>query len=695
MNRTYISVLLAAVLSQNVNAEQTTANHEQLEVGDKLTVVAEKGIANSTTTGSKMDIPIKELPFSVAVIDQQFMRDTGVKNLQDALLYTSGVYSSAFGLDSRGDWSLVRGVAPTQYVDGMKSLFGYYNNIRPDTFSMERIEVLKGPSSVLFGQGSTGGIVNLVSKLPQQQASHQLLAQGGSHNRRQIAIDSTGPIANSNLLYRMVALAREGDTQVNHTEDNRYLINPSLTWMMGDATNLTLLANYQRDESGTVLQFLPTEGTLFAGPNGQYIDKSTFLSEPGWDSYDTEQLSLTALFDHRFNQIWSLQANMRYTDSESDYRSMWSYAPSTSSDGAPIMYNPDGTINRAAYHKQGNSKVLTSDVRALANFSLGATEHALLIGVDGQQAKTRDDVWFGSGGTIDPYNPVYGNIPSGYTITPGAEVTASQLGIYLNDQVNIAQVSVNAGLRYDTTKTKTEGSIANTSEDAVTGRFGGMYHFDNGLSPYLSYSQSFEPQQAVSDMNNGKLIYLDPLRGEQYETGIKYQPTGSDLLATVSLYDITQKNRVQTNPNGGVRPLADVSIQGAEFEVHKKWLQVDLIATYTEQRTEDEETGYRIAYVPDRLASVWANYQFKSSLEGLRVGLGSRYVGDTTDGTDLYTVPSVTLFDAMAAYQTGHWDLSLNAKNLFNKTYVAYASTSGTTGYGEGLYVTADVRYNF
>ncbi|GGB19970.1 TonB-dependent siderophore receptor [Agarivorans gilvus] len=693
MKRTQLAILITALVSQSALAEQ---QEPSLEVGETMTVVAQQGIANSTTTGSKMDVPIKELPFSVAVVDQQFIQDTGVKNIQDALLYTSGVYAGTFGLDSRGDWTKIRGVAPTQYLDGMKTNFGNYNNTRPDPFSLERIEILKGPSSVLYGQGSTGGTINLVSKLPQQQAAHQLWLQGGSHQRKQVAIDSTGPIANSKLLYRIVGLARKADTQVEHTEDNRYLINPSLTWMISPETNLTLLANFQKDETGTVLQFVPAEGSLYAGPNGQYIARSTFLSEPGWDGYDTEQTSFSALFDHRFNAIWSLAANARYTDSESDYRSMWSLPTgATNPDGTPIYYLPDGSINRAAYHKQGQSKVFNADVRATANFLTGNVEHALLMGIDAQQAKTRDDVWYGSGGTINPYAPVYGNVPSGYTISPGAENTNSQLGLYVSDQITLQRASINAGLRYDSTKTETDGSSISPSDQAFSGRLGAMYHFDSGVSPYLSYSQSFEPQGTVNDANSGQTLYLDPLRGEQYELGLKYQPEGQDLLATLAVYDIAQSNRAQADPNGGIRSLAEVSIRGAEFEVNKQWQQFELLASYTYQQTEDKQNGHRLAYIPDQLASAWASYRFSDRLEGLRIGLGSRYVGDTTDGSDLYSVPAYTVFDAMVAYQTGQWELSADAKNLFDKNYVAYCSSSGTCGYGEGLYVTANARYNF
>jgi iron complex outermembrane receptor protein len=375
---------------------------------------------------------------------------------------------------------------------------------------------------------------------------------------------------------------------------------------------------------------------------------------------------------------------------------MWSLPTgATNPDGTPIYYLPDGSINRAAYHKQGQSKVFNADVRATANFLTGNVEHALLMGIDAQQAKTRDDVWYGSGGTINPYAPVYGNVPSGYTISPGAENTNSQLGLYVSDQITLQRASINAGLRYDSTKTETEGSSISPSDQAFSGRLGAMYHFDSGVSPYLSYSQSFEPQGTVNDANSGQTLYLDPLRGEQYELGLKYQPEGQDLLATLAVYDIAQSNRAQADPNGGIRSLAEVSIRGAEFEVNKQWQQFELLASYTYQQTEDKQNGHRLAYIPDQLASAWASYHFSDRLEGLRIGLGSRYVGDTTDGSDLYSVPAYTVFDAMVAYQTGQWELSADAKNLFDKNYVAYCSSSGTCGYGEGLYVTANARYNF
>ncbi|WP_157822378.1 TonB-dependent siderophore receptor [Psychromonas sp. Urea-02u-13] len=696
MKRTYLSLFVGATLAaQTFVAFAEEVIKESNESVENITVSGKSQHINTLASASKMNVETTELPFAVSIIDKEFIRDTGSKNIQDALLYTSGVHSGAFGLDARADWSLIRAVEPTNYLDGMKYNFANYNNTRTDPYTLEQIEVLKGPSSVLFGQGSTGGIINMVTKKPQQQAAHEIWVQGGSNNRKQIAVDSTGQIAESAFLYRVVALAKDAETQVDHTVDKRILINPSLTWMIQPETNLTLMANYQQDTSNSNLQFFPAEGTLEDGPNGQgKIPTNRFFSEQDWDKHDTEQFAFSGFFDHRVNSIWSIDANARYTSSNAQTNSMYSKPIGKDADGKPIMYNPDGTVNRVASAAERYSKIWAGDIRNNFIFDTGAVDHQALLGFDVQKAITRDDTWYGDGGSLDPYNPVYKGAPTGYELSEGKEVTSSQFGLYLNDQIDINQVTITAGLRYDISEIKTEGVDEKREDDAVTGRIGGMYHFDNGLSPYLSYSQSFEPQSPVTDSLSGELIDRSPLRGEQYELGLKYQSDEHNILATASVYQIAQKNRTQQSPVSGLEKLGDVEIEGFELEVIKKWDQIDLIANLTLQRTEDTETGKQLDYTPETMASVWSKYNFEGTLSGLNIGLGGRFTGETVAG-DIYETPSTTLFDAMVSYDLGNWRLSADAKNLFDKTTVSYCSTYGTCGYGERLNVTANASYAF
>ncbi|MBO7942169.1 TonB-dependent receptor plug domain-containing protein, partial [Streptomyces sp. S9] len=197
--------------------------------------------------------------------------DQGALSVQEALGYAAGVRSDAYGLDSRGDWTLIRGSSPTEYLDGLRSSFNYYtSSMRTDPYMLERIEVLRGPSSMLFGQGSTAGVINLVSKRPQAQAQREIGVQLGSFERRQVNADLTGPLtADGTWLYRIVGVYRDSETQVDQVNDDRRLIAPSLTWKPSEDTSLTFQLRWQRDRTGSTAQFFGWSGLLAPNPNGR------------------------------------------------------------------------------------------------------------------------------------------------------------------------------------------------------------------------------------------------------------------------------------------------------------------------------------------------------------------------------------------------------------------------------------------
>ncbi len=237
----------------------------------------------------KLSVPIQDQPYSVSVIHPEFMKDTGAKTIQDALLYTPGVYAGNFGLDTRIDGVSVRGISAGRYLGGLLEVYGSYNSVRTNIYALESLEVMKGPSSMLYGQGDLGGIINGVYKLPKAEKGGEIWGQYGSFNRKQIAFDVTGPVDdNEQFLYRVVGLQRDSDTQVDHVEDDGYLIAPSFTWNISDKTSMSLLFNRQENKGQVSAQFLPQAGTLDRGSLG-YIDSETFVGEPGWDKYDREK----------------------------------------------------------------------------------------------------------------------------------------------------------------------------------------------------------------------------------------------------------------------------------------------------------------------------------------------------------------------------------------------------------------------
>lgn len=652
---------------------------------DKVTVVGANTELKLSPLGepasiSKNGANVEELPYSVSVVDQTFMQETGVKSIQDALLYTAGVYAGAFGIDTRVDTHTVRGSDPVKYVDGLRADYGYYNNVRPNVYALEQVEVLKGPSSVLYGQGSVGGIVNAVTKRPRAEEAGEFWAQVGSFERKQLAADWTGALdKEGKFLFRMVGLVRDSGTQVDHVDDNEVVINPSFTWRPSDATEMTLIYNHQKRDGGITAQFLPSQGTIWAGPLGQ-LGPSTYIGEPGWDKYDREQSALTAELKHRFNSNWSLSAVARYVDAETNTREHW----------ANIGYAPDasGNIGRTAYQIDKSTQGLNLDARVLGNVELGETSHRLMFGVDRQDIEIDEwNYFYGSGTAINAYNPVYGNLPT----VPGSidrpYVVTEQLGVYVADHINWGPVVVSLAARHDTVKTEQQGS-PKTESSATTGHVGLMYKFDNGVSPYVSYSESFEANTG-SDGLGGT---LDPTEGEQVEFGVKYLSADKTASVTLARFDIEQKNRVTNGTTPGGLQQVGAKIDGWELEANKKWDNLNVLLNLSSIDANDG-SGNRLPYVAEQQASVWASYLIGNNW---RAGLGVRRNGANTGWGGAPVVPGVTLVDAMVGYEMGSWDFTFDVKNLGDKTYVAWCRSNGTDcGYGEKLNATLNARYKF
>lgn len=653
-----------------------------------------------TATAGKLDVAVEKTPYAITVVNEEFIKDTGAKNIQDALVYSSGVYSGAFGFDTRGDFVKVRGLDASFYKDGLRSLYGSYNSVRPNIYALEQVEVLKGPSSVLYGQAELGGIVNTVSKLPKAQQQGEIWAQVGSYDRKQLAADVTGPMSeDGKLLYRMVALKRESGTQVDYVDDNGFLFAPSFTWLPTDNTTISLLINTQENNGGISAQFLPAEGTLLPGVKGD-IPVSTFVGEPSWDRYDRRLNEATLFVDQRLNDHWNMALTARHSSSETETREHWAAI------GAGVA--SDGTTNRTIHMADRETSISNFDARMEGNFGFAGTYHNLAIGVDYQDALWEEGNYESTlGSPINIYDPVYGNVDySALTPEDRNDNAIRQTGVYLIDHMEIGNVVVSGALRHDESTNKVyvvNGNNTESDDSETTGRLGLMYQFDFGLSPYVSYSEAFVPNLGV---NTNTQSGLEATTGEQQEAGFKYLNDSGDLSVTAAYFYIEETNRVVQGSSPNTVDQVGAKSEGWEMEVKKRLGNLELLASYTDQRVVDDQSGERLPYLADRLASAWGKYELEN---GLRFGAGVRYVGDnvgfdyvgSTDGVGANPkVPSVTLYDAMLGYAVSDWDFSLNVRNLTDKEYVSWCRgqlgpTVFDCGYGETRSVTADARYRF
>lgn len=640
-------------------------------------------------TVGKSSVSIQDTPFSMSVIDVKQAKEAGAKNVQDVLLYSAGVYSGQYGFDTRGDWASIRGLSPSTYIDGLRSIYGSYNNVRSEIYTLDRVEVLKGPSSVLYGQADLGGIVNVVTKRPQKTAAREIEVQYGSHDRKQIAADLTGPLSETgDFLYRIVALKRDSGTQVDYVNDDAMVFMPSLTWKPNKDTSLTLQYIYQKNESKVSSQFLPSKGTIDPAPLGQ-IPSSRFAGEPNWDRYDTKKNEVSLFWDQQLSNAWKLAASVRQTNSSSVTKEIYT----------TVGQVPDnaGNIARTATSADRKTDVFASDVRLEGILNFGPTKHTVSIGVDYQNAFWEEANYMSTAlpGTFNVYNPVYGLVnPAALPTGDRPDNKIVQTGIYAMDHIEWGPWVVSGAVRNDSARNTLIGitgasTVARNNE--TTGRLGLMYRFENGISPYISKSTAFSPN--LGNDGTAAAGILKPTTGEQKEAGVKYLSASGKTSATFAWFDIEQKNRVANGATPGGLEQVGAKTDGWELALRQRVGQLELLANYTSLDAINNVTKQRLASVPEKTASAWAQYLFPS---GWRTGLGGRYVGNVTGTGGRPVVPSVTMVDAMLGYTTGPWDLVLSIQNATDKEYVSWCRGVGQDcGYGERRNVMLTANYKF
>jgi len=532
LTRPLIAALLLCATAASLHADDNLDTDNTVVKMSPFRVEDEKHkqeVADQLSSSRRLGDFTNTVPRSVVVIDRLRIEERGSLNIQDTLSYTPGVLAGPYGFDSRLDSARIRGISPLKFQDGFQALFGFSNNTRSDIYTLEQVEAVKGPASVIYGRGALGGIVNVVSKLPHDETRREIELQDGSYNRRQVAADFMGAIDESNhWLYRVVGVSRESDTQVDYVPDDARVLSPSLTWAPREGTRVTVLGNFQEDQGGQSLQFLPNEGTLLPG---RKIPANTFIGEPGWDRYDTEQKSYAIFFEHALNDIFSITANARSTDGSSDYKAHW-----VAYDGADPLIAADGTVNRTIYDAPGSSEAFVTYSTLAARLDTGPLSHHLTIGFDSQDVTIDTDSYYGfaAGGRINIYKPIYGNLaPRGPIFDAPSSIT-KQWATFAQDRITWNQGNLALGLRYDNVRTHTAGnSTADIDDTATTGDIGIIYQGPHGLSPYISWAESFEPLGTARGLN-GRVLQLDPKTGTQYEIGLRYQPVGTRTLFTIS-----------------------------------------------------------------------------------------------------------------------------------------------------------------
>ncbi len=657
--------------------------------------------ATRAETATKTDTPLIETPQSISVVPTQQMDQQAIQTIDQALRYTSGVtVETRGGASGREDFQYVRGFGPfgINYRDGMKqpySGFGFFQN---EPYFAERIEVLKGPSSVLYGQNSPGGLINVISKMPLETPFHEVEINGGTYERVEGAFDLSGPLTeDGSLLYRMTAIGRTSEGQVDHTDSQRLAVAPALTWK-NDDTKLTIHAEYLHDPAGGYFGYVPAEGTVYDNPHGR-IPRSFFDGEPDFNHDYKTQASIGYAFDHDFSSDWSVHQSLRYAHLDSDLALV--YGTGLAADLR--------TLTRAAFTDEDEVGAFTMDNNVAGNFDTGLLEHSVLIGVDYQHTSADTQWLFGAAPGIDVYDPDYGSPITDPTFPlQDQHQTLDQTGIYLQDQIRFGNFVLLGGVRHDwadnEAHNRTTGARTDVEDAAFTGRGGLVYEFDSGLAPYISYSTSFLPTTGA-DFEGSP---FKPTTGRQWEGGVKYQPTGFDGFVSVSAFHITQKNVLTLDPNSAHGLFAQVQsgetqAWGVEVEGRAELTEnISLAAQYTHLDSEvtksnGPDLGKRPVSVPQDSAGLWADYHFtEGPVEGLGFSAGFRYVGASyADIANSDRIPGFVVFDAGIHYDIGGYHLALNAANLLDNDAVVCSNGTASCDYIQARTVTATLRYRW
>ena len=678
--------------------------------------------ATHSQIATKTSTSLLETSQSVSVVTRQQMDDQGSQTVSQAMRYTPGVLTNPYGATHRYDYVAMRGFndgsVDNIYLDGLKSMgdSGTYSTMQVDPYFLERVDILKGPSSVLYGRSSPGGLVALTSKKPLYEPYHQIQATAGTQGQRGLAFDFSGPVdEDKRIAYRLTGLTDRSDTQFDHVEEKRYALAPTVSIDFNEDTSLTLQAYLQHDPEGGYHGGVPADGALHQR-NGQRISQNFFDGEPGVDRFSRDQQSFGYQFEHRFNDVFTARQNFRYLDSKVKNDQVYAYGW-TSATG--------NELNR--YYSGGDERLhaFIVDNMLQAEFFTGSAKHTTLLGVDYQRRKTVVDWTSGQAAPLNAFNPVYGNSAISYYSPTSYLRRLEQTGLYAQDLIELDKWRFSLGLRQDWVETSDENRLAETGRPAgtkisdkrtkLTGRAGVLYLFDNGIAPYLSYSESFNPN-SYSDSSGNPLA---PTDGTQWEAGIKYQPPGTENLFTASVFHIDQENLASKLPQENFyRPVGAVRSQGLELEAHMQLTDnfkvlgsytltdieysKSMISTLSTATNLIENKGNSPTQAPRQMASIWGNYAFTSgALDGLRLGGGMRYVGYSwADAENTMKVPAYTLLDASVGYDLSKVglkgvDVRVNANNLTNESYVASCASLSFCYMGEERNVSATLSYQF
>lgn len=696
-----------------VQVQGNAANADSIAQADdeeRATGPAPGYVARRSGTGTKTDTPLIETPQSLSVVTADQIEATGSLRLADALAYTPGIDVAANGTDSRYDWLTMRGFdlySPGFFLDGLALRnVGNFAVWQIENYAAERIEVLRGPASVLYGMSNGAGMVNVVSKRPTAERRGEIQVQWGTYGRKQAMADMSGPVdAQGTLLYRAIGLARDARLPAGGMPDDRVFAAPSLTWQPSAATALTLLGQYGHVHAGVYTRGRRAVGSLIPTAIGTTVPIGFSAAEPDFDRLQQDQWSIGYLLEQRLGSAWKVRQNLRFSEVDSDLRQV------SAGDFVTVdlinLRNPTNfqTVSRNVFVAQDNTQNFGIDTQVEGQFDTGSLHHTFLFGVDYQNSRFDTVLRFGPAPAINVYRPAYGQavtIPGPYQ---DSLTRLAQTGIYAQDQIKLGDRWVaSVGVRNDHAITRVadraSGAAFRIADEKTTTRAGLVYLGPNGWAPYISYSTSFTPTAAIDPLTGRA---FKPETGRQYEAGLRFQPVGRNDSYSIAIFDLRRKNYITYDRDFMPKQTGEALVRGLEFEGKVEPLPgMNLIGAYSYTPTArvvssatPAAIGRQAVAMSRHKASLWLDQRFDG---GLQLGLGGRYVGPNRGNEEAvrpYKVPAYLVLDALAAIDLGRWRLAVNARNLLEETYFANCDAFGSCYYGEPQRVTATLSFRW
>ncbi|MEC4562496.1 TonB-dependent siderophore receptor [Pseudomonas inefficax] len=627
--------------------------------------------ASRSASATRTDTALHETPQSVSVVPKDVLQDTGATRLQDGLDYAGGVgRANNFGGQGLTTFT-VRGFTTGEfYRNGFPINRGYPN--APDANTVERLEVIRGPASSLYGRGDPGGTFNVVSKQPLPESKVTLGSQFDDQGMHRATLDATGPLnQDGSLAYRLNLLGEGGESFRDDVESERYDVAPVLSWQVNDSTKIVFEGDFMRNNH-------PLDRGLTRYPTqAGSASRDTYVWEKGSDNLLHNDNNMAQVrFEHLLNDSWTLGGGFQYLDGSLKGNAV--EATSAPADGR--------TLQRNFNYRKLEWTDRDWQLNLTGHFDTGAFSHTLLTGVEYENYHYSSIIRRSTAPyTIDIYNPILGQPRPELAAIPTTwdSEKLETWAYFIQDQVALTErLKALAGVRFerfehDYDDKRPANRDFSKGENGVTPRFGLIYDLTDTVAVYANTARSFKPNSGASLQGSG----FDPEKGKSYELGVKWEAPDRQLSVDAAIYHIVKENvltRDPADPNynlaaGEVRSRGlDINIAG---NLTPEWRVIGGYAYVDAEVTKDNRlpTGTRLANIPRNSFSLLNTYEFQDGLaKGLGLGVGVKYVDDRNGQTEAvtYNMDQYTVVDLLAFYKVNdNIRLNLDLKNLFNKEY--------------------------